>query len=126
MSSAANHFEVAVIGGGSAGFAAGRAAASAGLKTAVLEGGEDVGGLCILRGCMPTKALLYASEVMHLASHPQTWGVKAKNVSFDFKKVMARKNALIKEFADYRHQQLKNGAFKFLRVQASFLDEHKL
>src|SRR5436853_2403534 len=88
----AGQYDVAVIGGGSAGFAAARAAAAADLKTAVLEGGEEVGGLCILRGCMPTKALLYASEVMHLASHPQPWGVKAQKVSFDFKKVMARKN----------------------------------
>src|SRR2546421_7526773 len=119
-------YDLAIIGGGSGGYAAARTAAAHRLKTVVLEGGEDVGGLCILRGCMPTKALLYASEVMHLASHPQTWGVKAKNVSFDFKKVMARKNALIKEFADYRHQQLKNGSFKFIRAQASFLDEHKL
>jgi len=39
-------------------------------ETVVIEGGEEVGGLCILRGCMPTKALLYAAEVMHLASHP--------------------------------------------------------
>ena len=56
---------------------------------------------------MPTKALLYAAEVMHLAGHPEPWGIRAGKVGFDFKKVMARKNALIKDFADYRVQQLK-------------------
>jgi pyruvate/2-oxoglutarate dehydrogenase complex dihydrolipoamide dehydrogenase (E3) component len=61
-------FDVAVIGGGSGGYAAARTAAGAGLKTVVIEGGEEVGGLCILRGCMPTKALLYAAEVLHLAN----------------------------------------------------------
>jgi dihydrolipoamide dehydrogenase len=115
-------YDVAVLGGGSAGYAAARTAASAGLKTIVVEGGEEVGGLCILRGCMPTKALLYAAEVMHLASHPDPWGIRVGKVSFDFKKVMARKNALIKDFADYRVKQLTGGKFKFIRANANFLD----
>ncbi len=117
-------FDVAVIGGGSGGYAAARTAASAGLKTIVIEGGEDVGGLCILRGCMPTKALLYASEVMHLAGHSEPWGICAGKVGFDFKKVMARKNALIKDFADYRVKQLNAGKFKFIRANAQFVDAH--
>ena len=113
-------YDVAVLGGGSAGYAAARTAAGAGLKTVVIEGGEEVGGLCILRGCMPTKALLYAAEVMHLAGHAGPWGIRAGNVSFDFAKVMARKNALIKDFADYRRQQLAGGKFKFIRANAQF------
>jgi pyruvate/2-oxoglutarate dehydrogenase complex dihydrolipoamide dehydrogenase (E3) component len=117
-------YDVAILGGGSAGYAAARTAAGAGLKTIVIEGGEEVGGLCILRGCMPTKALLYAAEVMHLASHPEPWGIRAGKVGFDFKKVMARKNALIKDFADYRVEQLNTGKFKFIRANAWFLDKH--
>jgi pyruvate/2-oxoglutarate dehydrogenase complex dihydrolipoamide dehydrogenase (E3) component len=117
-------YDVAVLGGGSAGYAAARTAAGAGLKTAVIEGGEEVGGLCILRGCMPTKALLYAAEVMHLAGHAGPWGIRAENVSFDFAKVMARKDALVKDFADYRQQQLAGGKFKFIRANARFVDLH--
>jgi dihydrolipoamide dehydrogenase len=117
-------YDVAVLGGGSAGYAAARTAAGAGLKTAVIEGGEEVGGLCILRGCMPTKALLYTAEVMHLASHAGPWGIRAENVSFDFAKVMARKDALIKDFSDYRRQQLAGGKFKFIRANVRFLDPH--
>src|SRR5271169_6771245 len=97
-------FDVVILGGGSAGYAAARTAAAAGLKTAVIEGGKEVGGLCILRGCMPSKALLYAAEVLHLAGHAQPWGIRAEDVSFDFEQVMARKNALIKDFADCRKQ----------------------
>jgi pyruvate/2-oxoglutarate dehydrogenase complex dihydrolipoamide dehydrogenase (E3) component len=119
-------FDVAVLGGGSAGYAAARTAASAGLKTVVIEGGAAVGGLCILRGCMPTKALLYAAEVMHLASHPEPWGIRAGKVSFDFKKVMSRKNALIRDFADYRVQQLNSRKFKFIRANARFVDAHTM
>ena len=117
-------FDVAVIGGGSGGYAAARTAASAGLKTVVIEGGREVGGLCILRGCMPTKALLYAAEVKHLAEHSRTWGVHAGKVSYDFKQVMARKDAQIKDFADFRAQQLNSGKFKFIRANAKFLDAH--
>jgi pyruvate/2-oxoglutarate dehydrogenase complex dihydrolipoamide dehydrogenase (E3) component len=117
-------FDVAVIGGGSGGYAAARTAAGAGLKTVVIEGGAEVGGLCILRGCMPTKALLYAAEVKRLAEHAATWGVHTGKVSFDFAKVMARKNAQIKDFAGFRGQQLNSGRFKFIRANASFLDAH--
>jgi pyruvate/2-oxoglutarate dehydrogenase complex dihydrolipoamide dehydrogenase (E3) component len=117
-------YDVAVIGGGSAGYAAARTAADAGLKTVVVEGGAEVGGLCILRGCMPTKALLYAAEVLHMASHPGAWGIHTKGVGFDFAAVMARKNALIAEFAGYREQQLSQGTFEFLRAHAAFTDAH--
>ena len=128
MSAAASHFDydLAVIGGGSGGYAAARTAAAEGLKTVVIEGGEQVGGLCILRGCMPTKALLYAAEVMHLAGHAEPWGIRAEDVSFNFTQVMARKDRLIQEFADFREQQLQGGKFKFLRAWARFADAHTL
>jgi pyruvate/2-oxoglutarate dehydrogenase complex dihydrolipoamide dehydrogenase (E3) component len=117
-------FDVAIIGGGSGGYAAARTAAGAGLKTVVIEGGKEVGGLCILRGCMPTKAMLYAAEVKHLAEHAETWGVRAGKVSFDFARVMARKNLMINDFAGHRVQQLNAGKFKFIRTNARFLDAH--
>jgi len=119
-------FDVAVIGGGSGGYAAARTTAAAGLKTVVIEGGKEVGGLCILRGCMPSKALLYAAEVKHLAEHAETWGVRAGKVTFNFAKVMARKDAQIKDFADYRVKQLNDGRFKFIRANARFTDPHTL
>ena len=117
-------FDAGIIGGGSGGFAAARTAVNAGLKTVVIEGGKAVGGLCILKGCMPTKALLYAAEVKHLASRASVWGVRTGKIGFDFRKVMARKSAQVKEFADYRSQQLNSGKFKFLRNQAAFLDRY--
>ena len=119
-------FDLAVIGGGSGGYAAARTAAAEGLRTVVLEGGKEVGGLCILRGCMPTKALLYAAEVMHLASHAEPWGIRAEEVSFNFAQVMARKDTMIKEFAGFREHQLGNGKFTFKRATARFVDPHTL
>jgi pyruvate/2-oxoglutarate dehydrogenase complex dihydrolipoamide dehydrogenase (E3) component len=119
-------FDVAIIGGGSGGYAAARTATAAGLRTVVIEGGREVGGLCILRGCMPTKALLYAAEVKHLAQHPGAWGIETRGVGFDFRRVMARKDAMVKDFADYRVEQLNRGKFKFIRAQAQFTDPHTL
>src|SRR5271170_3612999 len=117
-------YDVAVLGGGSAGYAAASTAAAAGLNTVVIEGGGALGGLCILRGCMPSKALLYAAEVLHLARTAKTWGLRIPKAGFDFRAVMARKKAMVEEFAHYRRQELNSGKFKLLRARARFLDAH--
>jgi pyruvate/2-oxoglutarate dehydrogenase complex dihydrolipoamide dehydrogenase (E3) component len=117
-------YDVAIVGGGSAGYATARTTASAGLKVVVIEGGEEVGGLCILRGCMPTKALLYMAYVAWMVREAGPFGVRTGKLSFDFKKAMARKKAIIKDFADYRANQLNTGKFKFIRANAKFLDPH--
>jgi pyruvate/2-oxoglutarate dehydrogenase complex dihydrolipoamide dehydrogenase (E3) component len=117
-------YDVAIIGGGSAGYAAARTTAGAGLKVVVIEGGEEVGGLCILRGCMPTKALLYMAYVAWMVREAAPFGIRTGKLSIDFKKAMARKKAIIKDFADYRANQLNTGKFKFIRANAKFLDPH--
>ena len=119
-------YDLAILGGGSAGYAAARTAADAGLRVVVIEGGREVGGLCILRGCMPSKALLHAAEVLQLARHANQWGIRAQSVGFDFAKVMARKARLIGGFAEYRRQQLANGKFNFIRANACFTGPHTL
>ncbi|HVY68802.1 MAG TPA: dihydrolipoyl dehydrogenase [Verrucomicrobiae bacterium] len=121
-----HEFDVAVIGGGSGGYAAARVAAAAGLRTVVIEGGVEIGGLCILRGCMPTKALLHAAEVLHQARRASVWGLRPGKIDFDYAAVMTRKRAMIDEFAGYRRQQLTDGRFTFLRAKASFIDSHTL
>jgi pyruvate/2-oxoglutarate dehydrogenase complex dihydrolipoamide dehydrogenase (E3) component len=119
-------YDVAVIGGGSAGYAAARMTAAAGRKTVVIEGGSALGGLCILRGCMPSKALLYAAEVLHLARVSKTWGLRIPKAGFDFKAVMSRKHAMVEEFAHYRRGELTGGKFKLHRASAAFEDAHTL
>jgi len=119
-------YDAAILGGGSAGYAAARTAAAAGLRTVVIEGGPEVGGLCLLRGCMPSKALLYAAEVLHLARQGKTWGLRIPRAGFDFTAVMARKRAMVDDFASCRRQELNQGPFAFLRARARFLDRHTL
>ncbi|HEY3861495.1 MAG TPA: NAD(P)/FAD-dependent oxidoreductase [Verrucomicrobiae bacterium] len=115
-------YDLAILGGGSAGYAAARTAR--GLKTVVIEGGAEVGGLCILRGCMPSKTLLYAAEVLHLARSAKTWGLRIPKAGFDFKAVMTRKNAMIADFAQDRQASLAGGKFRFIRARAAFTDPH--
>ena len=62
------HFEFVVIGGGSAGYSAARTAREKCDRVAIIEGADQLGGLCVLRGCMPSKALIYSTDVLRLAA----------------------------------------------------------
>jgi len=119
-------FDFAVIGGGSAGFNAARVAAALGRRTALIDGAKELGGLCILRGCMPSKTLLYAAEVLHLARHAGRFGLRVPNATADMPKVAARKRRIIREFATYRQQAMARADFTLIRAQAKFLDPHTL
>lgn len=113
-------YDFAVIGGGSAGYAAARTAAEKGLKTVVIEGGRDVGGLCILRGCMPSKTLIESANRYLTLRHAGEFGLSAEKINFDAGAIIARKRRLIGEFADYRREQLETGNFTFIRGRAVF------
>ena len=119
-------YDFVVIGGGSGGYAAARTAASLGLSTAVIEGGDEVGGLCILRGCMPSKTLIESANRYRTLRHAQEFGLSAEKIGFDAEQIIARKRRLIAEFADYRKEQLESGRFDFIRGHAEFLDPHVL
>ncbi|RXK56535.1 NAD(P)/FAD-dependent oxidoreductase [Oleiharenicola lentus] len=119
-------YDFICIGGGSAGFNAARVAVSLGLRTAVVDGARELGGLCILRGCMPSKTLLYAAEVLHHSRHAERFGLKVAGARADMKAVQARKKRIIADFAQYRHQALTAGRFDLIRAQARFVDPHTL
>lgn len=119
-------FDFVVLGGGSAGFNAARVAASLGLKTAVIDGARDLGGLCILRGCMPSKTLLYVAEVLHLAQKADVFGLRVPSAKPDMKAIHARKKRIIGEFADYRVKALERGGFELIRAHGRFVDPHTL
>ena len=112
--------DVVVLGGGSAGYAAARTLAGQGAQVLVIDGAPELGGLCILRGCMPTKALLHAAELRHSIWEGEPWGISAGDVRVDSQKLFARKDALIADFAGYRRQQLEDGRFGLIRAQARF------
>ncbi len=115
-------YDFAIIGGGSAGFNAARVASDLGLKTAVIDGAKKLGGLCILRGCMPSKTLLYIAETLHYAKHADRFGLKIPRASADMKAIHARKLSIIGDFAAHRRKQLKSGKFDLIKHQARFVD----
>ena len=76
-------FNLIVIGGGSAGYAAARTVHENGGSVAVVDGGEQLSGLCILRGCMPSKTLIYSAEVLHLAKQGDVFGFEKTEIKAD-------------------------------------------
>ncbi|MEI6713994.1 MAG: NAD(P)/FAD-dependent oxidoreductase [Verrucomicrobiota bacterium] len=121
-----NSYDFAVIGGGSAGYAAASTAARLGLKTVVIEGGKEVGGLCILRGCMPSKTLLATARRASEVREASEFGVQAQLTGIDPIAMQARKRSLIEDFASYRRGQLESGRFDFIRGHARFVNPYTL
>jgi pyruvate/2-oxoglutarate dehydrogenase complex dihydrolipoamide dehydrogenase (E3) component len=115
-------YDFVVIGGGSAGYSAAATAARSGLKTVCIEGGDQVGGLCILRGCMPSKTFIESANRFMTLRRAADFGLSAGHVAFDSKAIVQRKRELVSEFADYRIKQLTSGNFEFKRGRAEFTD----
>jgi dihydrolipoamide dehydrogenase len=109
-------FDLIVVGGGPGGYVAAIRAAQLGMKTAVVER-EQLGGICLNWGCIPTKALLRTSEINHLLQHLGDYGFSAKDISFDFKKIVERSRKVAK--------QLSNGvAFLMKKNKITVFDGH--
>ncbi len=119
-------YDFICLGGGSAGFNAARIAAGLGKKVAVIDGAKQLGGLCILRGCMPSKTLLYAGEILHHAQHADRFGLRVTGARADMKAVHARKKRIIGDFARHRVEALTGGRFDLYRACAWFTDPHTL
>jgi len=99
-------FDLIVVGGGPGGYVAAIRAAQLGMKTALVER-EQLGGICLNWGCIPTKALLRSSEINHLLHRLDDFGFSAKDINFDAGKLVARSRAVAK--------QLSNGVAYLLR-----------
>ena len=93
-------FDAVVVGGGPGGYECAIRLSQNGLKTALVEKAE-LGGTCLNRGCIPTKTLLHSAELYHEATHSAQFGITTGNVSFDYGKIIQRKDAVAK--------QLRNG-----------------
>ena len=118
-------FDVIVIGGGSGGYAAADTAQSAGARVAIVDPGP-LGGLCILRGCMPTKTILRSSDIMSLMQRAGEFGLSASDIRANLSAIIDRKNKLIGEFADYRVGQLKDPRFTLIQEKAAFISPNEI
>lgn len=118
-------FDLLVVGGGSAGYAAAHTAQSAGARVGIVDQGP-LGGLCILRGCMPSKAILRSAEVISLMRRAQEFGLFPVNAGADLAAINDRKNRLINEFAQYRIEQLRDPRFALYQEKALFHSPHEV
>ncbi len=110
--------DLIVVGAGSGGYAAARTARDVGCDVALVDEGP-LGGLCILRGCMPSKALLASSDALQDAREARALGIDARALAVDMRYVAARKRELVRGFADYRIEGIHEfplylGAARFL------------
>lgn len=115
-------FDFVVIGGGSAGYAAARTAHAEGLRVAVIDGAAELGGLCILRGCMPSKTLIESADRYASARRAAEFGLNVQALGVDVRAIRDRKRALIADFAAYRTGQLEDGRFTLIRGTSRFTD----
>ena len=104
----AETYDIVVIGGGPGGYVAAIRASQLGMKVALVER-EDLGGICLNWGCIPTKALLRASEINHLLHTLDTYGFAADNIRFDFAKVIKRSRVVASQLSGgVKHLMKKN------------------
>ncbi len=124
MDTATTHsFDLVVIGAGSGGYAAGRTARDLGASVAFVDKGP-LGGLCILRGCMPSKTLIATGDAAYEIRHAAELGVHASEPTVDFPAVMARKREIIQGFTDYRVAGIET--YPVFAGEARFESPHRL
>ncbi len=119
-------YDAVVIGGGSGGYAAASKLAGYGLKTCLVEKADRLGGLCILRGCMPSKTLIESANLFRRMKDSARFGIHTEGLRADMGEIQDRKRSLVGGFQDYREKQLKDGGFDLVRGQARFVEEDEI
>lgn len=112
--------DVLIIGGGSAGYAAARTARDEGANVGIIDHGP-LGGLCILRGCMPTKAMIRSSDIASLMRRAEEFGLYPVSTRANLSAIIDRKTNLINEFANDRIKALHDPRFTLYEDKAAFL-----
>lgn len=110
-------YDVAIIGGGPAGYTAAEKAAKGGLSTVIFEK-NALGGVCLNEGCVPTKTLLYSAKTYDQIKHASKYAVSAENPSFDYPKIIARKNKVVKKLTAGIRMKMKESGVEVITGEA--------
>ena len=110
-------YDLAIIGGGPGGYVAAERAGAAGLKVVLFEKNE-LGGVCLNEGCIPTKALLYCAKMYDHALHGKAFGVSAEGASFDFRKMMERKTRVVRRLVGGVKAKMKGALVEVVKGEA--------
>jgi len=107
-------FKVGILGGGPGGYVCALRAAQLGLSVVLVEG-ERLGGTCLNRGCIPTKALVKSAEVWRELKHAEEFGISLGDKSFDFEKIMSRKDRVVNTLVGGIEQLVKAGKIQVIK-----------
>ncbi len=110
-------YDIAIIGGGPAGYVAAERAGAKGLKVILFEK-KELGGVCLNEGCIPTKTLLYSAKLYDNAKHGEKYGITAENVRFNFGSIMARKNKVVKKLVGGVGMKMKSTKVEIVKAAA--------
>ena len=110
-------FDLGIIGGGPAGYTAAFQARSKGLSVVLFEK-DKVGGVCLNRGCIPTKAILHSAELYEEMKSATELGITAENISFDYSKVVERKDKIVEKLRKSLELSLKNSGVVVVNAEA--------
>ena len=109
--------DLAIIGGGPGGYVAAERAGAKGLNVVLFEK-RELGGVCLNEGCIPTKTLLYSAKVYDYAKHGDKYGVSAPGATFDFGKIVERKNKVVKKLVGGVGSAMKANKVRVVRREA--------
>ncbi len=117
--------DLAILGAGPGGYVAAIKAAKMGMDVTVVEK-ENLGGVCLNWGCMPTKAMAHIAETYHLMKGADEFGISIKDLSLDFKKIMERKNKIVKTLRSGIEFNFKKNKIKLVRGNGTIKDKNTL
>lgn len=118
-------YQVAIIGGGPAGYTAAEAAGKAGLSVVLFEK-RSLGGVCLNEGCIPTKTLLYSAKVYDYARHASKYAVTVPEASFDLGKIVARKAKVVRKLVLGIKAKLTAQQVQIVTGEAEIVDAHTI
>jgi dihydrolipoamide dehydrogenase len=118
--------QVVVVGGGPGGYAAAFLAADLGLKTAIVDPEPNPGGVCVYRGCIPSKALLHVATLLGEARHAEAWGISFGPPAIDLDKLRTFKDAVVKRLTSGTGLLAKSRKVQYLQGLGDLVDPHTL
>ena len=118
--------QLVVVGGGPGGYAAAFLAADLGLSTTLVDPEVNPGGVCVYRGCIPSKALLHVAKLVDESRHAKAWGVEFGEPKIDLDKLRAFKDNVVKRLTSGTGQLVKFRKVRYLQGYAEIVDAHNL
>ena len=116
----ASQLNIAVIGGGPGGYAAAFLAADLGMKVTLIDREPNPGGVCLYRGCIPSKALLHVAKLIDESRHAKNWGIEFAEPRIDLGRLRAFKENVVAKLTGGLGQISKLRKVQYMRGEASF------